>query len=93
MHAASLRVDPTHDGVLYINDISKDRKYQQFSPSLRAMLQMNMWGQMSFCRANVLTMIFVVDPSTELGQLALSYMIGVFQNGAPIHPVQCAMPA
>ena len=35
-----------------------------------------MWGQMSFCRRNVLTMIFVVDPATELGLSVISYMIG-----------------
>ena len=45
---------------------------------------MNMWGQMSFCRRNVLTMVFVIDPTTELGQSLLSYMMGLHQNGAPI---------
>ena len=30
---------------------------------LREMARMNMWGQMSFCRRNALTMVFVIDPT------------------------------
>ena len=73
---ASLRIEVTHPAVYYINNIEKERRYQQFPQSLRALLQMSMFGQMSFCRRNVLTMIFVVDPATELGLSVISYMIG-----------------
>ena len=78
---ASLRIDPAHEAVLYLNDVSKDRKYQQFGPSLREMTRMNMWGQMSFCRRNVLTMVFVVDPTTAVGQAVL----GSTQSGEAGH--------
>ena len=81
---ASLRINPSHEAVLFINDVVKDKKYQQFDPQLRAMTRVNMWGQMAFCRQNVLTMIFVVDPSSELGLAVLAYMLGLYANGAPI---------
>ena len=65
---ASLRLMWNHPAVTYINDVEKDRKYQQFGRELREMTRQNMWGQMSFCRRNVLNMVFVVDPTTALGQ-------------------------
>ncbi len=51
---------------------------------MRELLRPNMWGQISFCRKNVFTMIFVVDPGTEDGLAALGYMGGLYQQGAPI---------
>ena len=81
---ASIRIQWSHPSVTYINDVEKDKKYVQFGAPLRDMTRMNMWGQMSFCRRNVLNMVFVIDPTTPLGQALLSYFVGVYMNGAPV---------
>ena len=81
---SSLRLDATHPAVVYLNDVEKDRKYQQFGKDLRDMTRMSMFGQMSFCRRNVLTMVIVLDPTTELGEALLSYAISILQQGAPV---------
>ena len=81
---ASLRLDASHSAIVWLNDVEKDRKYAQFGKELREMTRMNMFGQMSFCRRNVLNMVFVVDPTNELGEALISYMLSVFQQGAPV---------
>ena len=52
--------------------------------SVRELLRPNMWGQISFCRKNVFTMVFVVDPAVDDDLSVLSYMAQLLQNGAPI---------
>lgn len=51
-------------------------RYAQWPASVKELLRPSMFGQIPFCRKNVYTLIFVVDPGTELGQLVLAYMIG-----------------
>ena len=81
----SLRLEAgAHPAIVYLNDVEKDRKYQQFGKELREMTRMNMFGQMSFCRRNVLTMILVLDPATEMGDALLSYALSIMQQGAPV---------
>jgi len=81
---ASIRVDMAHTAVLMLNDVAKDRRYQQWPDSVRDLLRPNMFGQLPFCRKNVYTLVFVLDPGTELGLAVLGYMIGILQQGAPI---------
>ena len=82
--STSLRIDAKHPAVFVLNDVAKDKRYAQWPPTVRELLRPNMWGQISFCRKNVFTMVFVVDPATEDGLAALGYMGSLFQQGAPI---------
>ena len=43
-----------------------------------------MFGQLSFIRRNVYTLVFVIDPSTELGLHALGFIHDVYAQGAPV---------
>lgn len=90
---ASLRITTAHSAVMWLNDVEKDQQYAQFKPQLREMLRMSMWGQMSFCRRNVLNMIFVLDPAEELSLQLLSYMAGVRAPRPSVHPSPHAPPA
>ena len=51
---------------------------------MRALLQRSAFGQIGFCRKNVFTMLFVVDPSTEEGMMVLGFMADLFAQGIPI---------
>ena len=82
--STSLRIDAKHPAVFVLNDVAKDKRYAQWPSTVRELLRPNMWGQISFCRKNVFTMVFVVDPGTEDGLAALGFMSSLFQQGAPI---------
>ena len=80
----SLRIEMRHPALLLLNDVSKDRRYAQWPASVKELLRPNMFGQISFCRKNILTMVFVVDPAVDDDLSVLSYMAQLLQNGAPI---------
>ncbi len=50
--------------VSFLNDVSRDKKYARWPASVREVLRPNMFGQISFCRKNLFTMVFVVDPAS-----------------------------
>ena len=82
--SGSLRIEMRHPALLLLNDVSKDRRYAQWPASVKELLRPNMFGQISFCRKNILTMVFVVDPAVDDDLSVLSYMAQLLQNGAPI---------
>jgi hypothetical protein len=59
-------------------------RYSRWPPSVRELLRPNPWGQISFCRQNVFTMTFALDPSTEQGRSVLGYVTDLHKQGAPI---------
>mgnify|MGYP002018720596 CR=1 FL=1 len=85
--SGSLRIEMRHPALLLLNDVSKDRRYAQWPASVKELLRPNMFGQISFCRKNILTMVFVVDPAVDDDLSVLSYMAQLLQNGAPIRLV------
>ena len=70
--------------MVVLNDIGRDRKYARWPPSVKELLRPNPWGQISFCRKNVFTMVFVLDPATGDGQAVLGYLVDLHAQGAPI---------
>ena len=81
---SGMRVRAEADTVVYANDVEKDKRYNRFSMSLKALLRPSMFGQMSFCKRNVFTAIFVVDPATESGLEVLNYAQDLMDNNIPL---------
>ncbi|KOO26357.1 udp-glucose:glycoprotein glucosyltransferase-like protein [Chrysochromulina tobinii] len=75
---ASLRINPSHEAVLFINDVVKDKKYQQFDPQLRAMTRVNIDEAQRL--GLLLTKLFLFLKKKAGTQASLKFLSAVNEN-------------
>ena len=62
----SMRIDGRAPSVHFMNDLEEDKEYARWPKTVKALLQPNWPGQLYFVRKNLITAIFVFDPSDEV---------------------------
>ncbi|KAL4422940.1 hypothetical protein ABPG75_009137 [Micractinium tetrahymenae] len=65
---------PLEDGVLWVNDIEKDEKYEDWPSDLNSLLMPMFPGRLPMVRRNILTAVYLFDPASpaalDIGALA-----------------------
>ena len=70
--------------VIWLNDISKDKRYKQWPPSVQEFLTPSWGNQLKYVRANVYSGVIIFDPSTTVGLEYFHQANFFLKNNAPI---------
>ncbi|XP_013410964.1 UDP-glucose:glycoprotein glucosyltransferase 1 isoform X2 [Lingula anatina] len=80
----SYAVDIRNGPIQYINDLEKDRRYQQWPSSVQDMLRPTFPGMLRHVAKNFFTMVFMVDPSQPDARDLLKMAESFYVHNAPI---------
>ncbi|XP_013416185.1 UDP-glucose:glycoprotein glucosyltransferase 1 isoform X2 [Lingula anatina] len=80
----SYAVDIRNGPIQYINDLEKDRRYQQWPSSVQDMFRPTFPGMLRHVAKNFFTMVFMVDPSQPDARDLLKMAESFYVHNAPI---------
>lgn len=69
---------------VWLNDLEKDSRYQQYHPTLYALLQGGHPQQFKFVRKNLYSVLFVLDLSKHQNLLEIFKLFEIIEQGIPI---------